>query len=75
MVRDGHPPGTAFTRTSTKFMLAALGETKNTIYLQRGYRQYGQPLQQTLDAIIDINVSDDCEHFQLHNDKLCTCDC
>jgi len=25
MVRDGHPPGTAFTRTSPKFMLAALG--------------------------------------------------
>ncbi len=63
MSRDGHPAGTAFTRTSPKFMMAALGETKHTIYLQRGYRQYGQPLQETLDAIVDIKVDETCEHY------------
>lgn len=41
MARDGHPAGTAFTRTSPKFMMAALGESAHTIFLQRGYRQYG----------------------------------
>lgn len=41
MVRDNHPEGTPFSRTSPKFMLAELGPTKGTIYLQRGYRQYG----------------------------------
>jgi hypothetical protein len=60
MVRDGHAPGTAFTRTSPKFMLASLGETKHTIYLQRGFRQYGQPAQETLDSFVHINDSDDC---------------
>ena len=63
MVRDGHPPGTAFSRTSPKFMLASLGDTKNTIYLQRGFRQYGQPLQTTLDAIVELKADEECKAY------------
>lgn len=63
MVKDGHAPGTAFTRTSPKFMLAALGDTKHTIFLQRGWRQYGQPAEETLAAIVNIDVNDNCEHY------------
>lgn len=33
MVNDGHPEGTSFSRTSPKFMTAALGPTRNTVYL------------------------------------------
>jgi hypothetical protein len=63
MVRDSHPAGTPFSRTSTKFMLATLGDIKSTIYLQRGFRQYGQPLDSTLEAIVDLKQDDTCEHF------------
>lgn len=41
MMRDSHPSGTSFSKTSPKFMSAFLGPSNSTIYLQRGYRQYG----------------------------------
>ena len=63
MVQDNHKEGTPFSRTSTKFMKAELGPTRNTIYLQRGWRQYGQPLEETLDAIVEVQDDDSCEHF------------
>ena len=75
MIRDSHPEGTSFSRTSPKFMTALLGPTKNTIYLQRGYRQYGQPLESTLDAIVEIEQDEASESFQKYADKLCVCEC
>ena len=63
MVQDNHAEGTPFSRTSPKFMKAELGPTRNTIYLQRGFRQYGQPLETTLDAMVEIKDSEDCEHY------------
>ncbi len=44
MHRDALPEHTACSMVSPKFMMATLGPYKNTIYLMRGYRQYGQPL-------------------------------
>jgi len=41
MVNDNHAEGTSFSRTDPKFMTASLGPTRNTVYLQRGYRQFG----------------------------------
>lgn len=41
MFRDNHREFTACSRSSPKFMLAMLGPTKNTIWLQRGFRHYG----------------------------------
>ena len=63
MVNDNHAEGTPFSKTSPKFMKAELGPTRNTIYLQRGYRQYGQPLETTLDAIVEIENDVNCEHY------------
>ena len=63
MVRDNHPPGSPFSRTSPKFMKAVLGETSNTVHLQRGFRHYGQPLESTLDAIVEVREDDDCKDF------------
>ena len=75
MFRDNLPEFTPTSRSSPKFMKAMLGPHKNTIWLQRGYRHYGQPLEETLDAFKEI-VDDDTDlHFMTHNDRLCTCEC
>ena len=37
------PRYTQCSAVSARFMLSALGPTKNTVYLQRGYRIYGSP--------------------------------
>jgi hypothetical protein len=58
MYRDGHQEHTECAKVSSLFMKATLGPRKNTIYLQRGFRQYGQPLQETLDGIVEV------EYFQ-----------
>ena len=44
MYRDNLPEFTPCSRSSPKFMIAMLGPNKNTMWLQRGYRHYGQPL-------------------------------
>jgi hypothetical protein len=56
-------------------MTARLGDTSNTVLLNRGYRHYGQPLQSTLDAIVEIRDDDNDKDFIAHNQRLCTCDC
>lgn len=75
MVKDNHKEFTPFSRTSPTFMRAMLGPAKSTFYLQRGFRQYGQPLQETLDAIVEIEENETDEHFTTHVERLCTCDC
>mmetsp|Transcript_28117 Transcript_28117/g.24847 ORF Transcript_28117/g.24847 Transcript_28117/m.24847 type:complete len:88 (-) Transcript_28117:238-501(-) len=65
---------TPCTRVSPKFMKAMIG-TKNTIAVQRGFRQYGQPVQETLDAIVDIVDDDTDPHFIHHKERLCQCSC
>ena len=75
MMRDNHPPGTSFTRTSAKFMKAELGPSNHTVYLQRGFRQFGQPLETTLEAIVEVNEDEECEHYLNHTERLCCCDC
>ena len=66
MVKDNLPEGTSFTKTSPKFMIAQLGPIGKTIYLQRGWRQYGQPLETTLDAMVEIYDTPECgqNHYQ-----------
>lgn len=66
MVNDHHPEGTPFSKTSPKFMLAQLGPSRNTIYLQRGYRQFGQPMETTLDAIVDLDLDEEAKSFTGH---------
>lgn len=41
MMRDNHKEFTYCSRASPKFMIAMLGPKKNTMWLQRGFRQYG----------------------------------
>jgi hypothetical protein len=54
MHKDGHPEHTDCAKVSPVFMKATLGPRKNTIYLQRGFRQYGQPLEETLKGMIEV---------------------
>ena len=55
MAMDNHKEGTSFSRTNPKFLTATLGPDRKSIYLQRGWRQYGQPLESTLDVIVEID--------------------
>jgi hypothetical protein len=64
---------TPCTRVSPKFMKAMLGSKKGTIEVQRGFRQYGQPVKETLSAIVDIIEDDIDPHFTLHHERLCQC--
>lgn len=66
MVNDNHATGTPFSKTDPKFMTALLGPTRNTIYLQRGYRQFGQPLESTLDAFVEVNTDESDPSFANH---------
>ena len=73
MARDGLPAGTSISRTSPKFMKATLGDTPNTVHLQRGWRHYGQPLESTLDAIVEVRDDETDAAFIAHHERVCMC--
>lgn len=54
MHRDGVAEGTECAKVSPVFMKATLGPRKHTVYLQRGFRQYGQPLPETLAGMVKV---------------------
>ena len=43
--------------------------------MQRGFRQYGQPCDETINSIVDIIEDDDDAHFANHEQRLCTWGC
>lgn len=51
---DGHPEFAPCSKVSPKFMTALLGPYKNTMYLMRGFRQYGQPLEETIEGFVEV---------------------
>ena len=57
MHRDGVAEGTECAKVSPVFMKATLGPKKHTVYLQRGFRQYGQPLPETLAGMVKVNFA------------------
>ena len=73
MHRDGIKEHTPCARVSPKFMKATIGPKKNTVTIQRGFRQYGQPWKETLDAIIELVDKDDDLSFQYNKERLCLC--
>ena len=75
MYRDNLKEFTHCSRSSPKFMVAMLGPHKNTMWLQRGWRHYGQPLQETLDAFKEVVDDDNDPHFVEHKERLCMCNC
>ena len=70
MHRDNVVEHTPCTRVSPKFMKAMIGPSKGTVTAQRGFRQYGQPVKETMDAIIDIVDDETDPHYTYHIDKL-----
>lgn len=56
-------------------MKAALGPTDSTIWVQRGYRHYGQPHDETLKGFVEIIDNPEDTAFASNGDRLCTCDC
>lgn len=75
MHRDNKPEYTPCARVSPKFMKAMIGPKKDTVTVQRGFRQYGQPCDETLNAIVDIVDKDEDKAYEYFRDKLCTCGC
>ena len=73
MHRDNKPEHTPCARVSPKFMKASIGPHKGTITVQRGYRQYGQPCEETLKSIVEIVDKEDDQSFIHHRDRLCHC--
>ena len=63
MFRDNLKEFTLCSKSSPKFMIAMLGPSKNTIWLQRGYRHYGQPIEETLEAFKEIVDDVNDSHF------------
>ena len=46
--------GTPVVKTSYNFIYGMISENPNIIYLQRGYRIYGNPVAETLEAMTVI---------------------
>ena len=42
LYNEGYSVGTVLNKTSRAFLFGMLGEEEDQIYLQRGYRQYGE---------------------------------
>ena len=75
MHKDGKKEHTPCARVSNKFMKATLGPHKNTVTIQRGFRQYGQPWKETLEGIIELIDKDDDLPFEYNKERLCLCEC
>ncbi len=75
MWRDGLKEFTYCSRSPPKLMIAMLGPKTNTMWLSRGFRHYGQPLEETLNAFKEQIEDDKDEWFVEHRERLCTCTC
>lgn len=69
----GYGVGTAIAKTSKYFTQGYLSEKRDQIYLQRGFRIYGNPANETLDNIevISANTVD----YVAHTARACLCSC
>eukprot|EP01017_Pseudomicrothorax_dubius_P024605 TRINITY_DN26149_c0_g1_i1.p1 TRINITY_DN26149_c0_g1~~TRINITY_DN26149_c0_g1_i1.p1 ORF type:complete len:149 (+),score=22.73 TRINITY_DN26149_c0_g1_i1:189-635(+) len=67
------PVGTPVAKTTRKFIWAALAEEPGSVYLQRGFRQYGNPHEETMNAmtILEEKTLD----RDLNTERICECDC
>ncbi len=75
-IRLNVPMYTPTSFSNTKFMKALIGPLPFSLILQRGFRQYGQPHDVTLNAMIEYDHSEDkTKLFNEHYSRLCMCDC
>lgn len=71
MQKDGLKEFHTCAKSSPKFIHAMLGPKKNTMWLQRGFRHFGQPQQETLDAFKEIIEDPEDKHFKENEQRLC----
>ena len=67
-----------FTRTSlsnSKFLKALVSPTPFSFILQRGFRQYGQPHDATLENMQEFTGAESAKLFESHSTRLCMCEC
>lgn len=69
------PPFTKNSASSSKFMISYTGPEPFTIILQRGFKQYGQPQEKTLEVMKEYEGENKEELFNSLTTRLCDCDC
>mmetsp|Transcript_1218 Transcript_1218/g.1280 ORF Transcript_1218/g.1280 Transcript_1218/m.1280 type:complete len:333 (+) Transcript_1218:37-1035(+) len=66
-------PGTLIPGTSRRFMITKFGQEPLTLDLQRGFRQYGQPHEETLEH---MEVQPErVKEFNEYEQRMCSCMC
>jgi len=65
--------GTPICQTSQAFLYGMVAENEDEIYLQRGYRQYGEMQEDSYKAL-EIIKSENLE-FVMNKQRACPCDC
>jgi len=65
--------GTPITQTSQAFLYGMLSENENEIYLQRGYRQYGEMQEDSYKAL-EI-IKEENLDFVMNKYRVNPCDC
>lgn len=66
-------PGTPVCMTSRAFLYGMTSEDPNVIYLQRGYRQYGE-MQEASYKALEFYKTENLD-FIFHKNRICGCDC
>ncbi|EAR87850.1 hypothetical protein TTHERM_00006140 (macronuclear) [Tetrahymena thermophila SB210] len=70
---NGYGMGTPISKTSKLFTTGYLSDKRDSIYLQRGFRIYGNPAEETLHNLEVF--SDDNIDYVTHTDRVCLCSC
>ncbi len=65
--------GTILNKTSKSFIYGMKNEKKHHLYLQRGFRQYGNPEENVLEHLIVFNIFG--IDYVFNRRRLCFCDC
>ncbi len=73
LVHKNAPPFTRIGTGSDQMLSAYITGREGPLLLQRGFRQYGNPLGSTLRGLRE--VAEDGLDFHLFNRKACFCDC
>jgi hypothetical protein len=69
------PPFTKNSFSSSKFLVSYTGPEPFTVIVQRGFKQYGQPQDNTLNAMKEYDGENKDDLFQSLTTRLCDCDC
>lgn len=74
-IENEFPPYTRNSESNSKFIKSLKGEEPFSIILLRGFRQYGQPHEETYKHMEEITNDKGKELYELNSSRLCLCTC